>query len=49
MVFPSAKRLGKRIVNYLDEPVPVISSTNWLGGFYKDPKQDVSRKLNHVF
>jgi hypothetical protein len=39
----------KRIVNCPEEPVPVISSTNWLGWFYKNPKQDVSRKLSHIF
>ena len=49
MAFRSAKRLGKRIIDYPEETVPVISSTNWLGGFYKDPLQDVSRKFNDVF
>ena len=49
MAFPSAKRLGKRIIDYPEETVPVISSTNWLGWFYKNPTQDVSRKFNHVF
>ena len=49
MVFPSAKRLAKHIVNYPEETVPVISSTNWLGWFYKNPSQDVNRKFNHVF
>ena len=49
MAFPYAKRLGKRIIDYPEESVPVISSTNWLGWFYKNPTQDVSRKFNHVF
>ena len=49
MAFPSATRLGKRIVNYPDESVPVVSSTDWLGWFSKDPKHDVSRKLTHIF
>ena len=46
MVFPSTKRLGKRIVNYPEDSVPVISSTNWVG--WKDPRRDVSRKFIHV-
>ena len=45
----TCRQLYKRIVNFPEESVPVISSTNWLGWFYKNPKQDVSRKLNHVF
>ena len=49
MAFPSAKRLGKRIIDYPEETVPVISSPNWLGWFFKDPKQDVSRKFGHIF
>ena len=49
MALPSAKRLGKRIIDYPEETVPVISTTEWLGRFYNDPKQDVSKKYNHVF
>jgi sodium-independent sulfate anion transporter 11 len=52
MVFPSAlsaKRLGKRIIGYPEETVPVISSTNWLAWFYKNPLQDVSRKFNLLY
>ena len=49
MAFPFAKRLGKYIVNHPEESVPVISSTNWLGWFYNDSTQDVSRKFNYVF
>ena len=49
MAFSSAKRLGKRIIDYPEESVPVISSTNWLGWFYNNPTQDVSRKSNNVF
>jgi solute carrier family 26 (sodium-independent sulfate anion transporter), member 11 len=49
MAFPPVKRLGKRIVDYPEETVPVISSTDWLGQFYKNPIQDVSRKFIHVF
>ena len=50
MAFPYAKRLGKRIIDYHpEESVPVISSTDWLGWFYKNPTQDVSRRFGHVF
>ena len=48
MAFLSAKRLGKRIIDYPEETVPVISPTSWLGWFYKDPKQDVSKKFDLV-
>ena len=49
MAIPSAKRLGKHIINYPEESVPVISSTNWLRWFYNDPIRDVRRMLSHIF
>jgi len=49
MAFPSAKRLGKRIIDYPEETVPVISSTNWFGQFYKDPKQNIKDYLLSLF
>lgn len=45
----TTKRLGKRIIGYPEETVPVISSKDWLGRFVRNPKQPVrSIYLPHV-
>jgi len=49
MAFNSAQRLGKRIVDYPEETVPVISSTNWLGRFHKNPTQYIKDYLLALF
>ncbi|KAF4576856.1 hypothetical protein EYR36_000546 [Pleurotus pulmonarius] len=45
----TAKRLGKRIIGYPENTVPVISSRDWVRGLVKDPKRDVIDYLLSLF
>lgn len=45
MSLSSVKRLGKRIVDYPEETVPVASVTEWVGNLVNNPVQRVRTRL----
>ncbi|KAF9466400.1 sulfate permease [Collybia nuda] len=45
----TAKRLGKRIIGYPEQKVPVISTKDWLGRFVRNPKQPIIDYLLSLF
>ncbi|KAF8803541.1 sulfate permease [Phlegmacium glaucopus] len=49
MAFPSAKRLGKRIIGYPETTIPTISTTDWFGQFTHNPIQHIKDYFVSLF
>ena len=41
----NAKEFGKKVIDYPEEPVPVISTKDWLSRVFSDPLQKVCCRL----
>ncbi|TFY76919.1 hypothetical protein EWM64_g7091 [Hericium alpestre] len=45
----AAKRFGKRVIAYPEEPIPVISSKDWIRNLSKSPRQDAIDYFKRLF
>ncbi|OBZ75767.1 putative sulfate permease C3H7.02 [Grifola frondosa] len=43
------RKLGKRIINYPEERIPVISARDWVRNLYHDPLQNIISYLTSLF
>lgn len=48
-MYRKAKKLGKRIIGYNDDSVPVVSVAHWIRNLSPDPKRDVVRYVESLF